>query len=155
MVEVEWIDELPGQPIQRPRGFYTPRGDSQDLHDHAAELIKHPMRWSRYPRDTTGRRARTIANALQEGSVAAYSPRLGFEAVCRGKDIYVRHNPDCVAPSARAFLDGYRKGVRDTVDRVRDDVTRLRELLAEIESVAVAARRPELTPLLTQSVGRS
>ena len=95
---------------QPRRGFYTPRGESKDLHEHAAELVKHPMRWSKYPRTITIRQAQSITNALQEGLIAAYSPDLGFEAARRGGDIYVRHNPDYIMPSRVAFYDGHRAG---------------------------------------------
>lgn len=149
MSRIEWVDELPGRPPEPRRGFYTPRGDSQDLHDHAAALVKHPMRWAKYPRKVSVRQAYSITNALQEGVIAAYSPQLGFEAVRRGADIYVRHNPECVSPSQLAFFDGYRAGVRRTIETIRTEITNLRTLMAKLERENnTMSYRPEVASLL-------
>jgi hypothetical protein len=122
-MEIKWVAELPGKPpqIRRPRS-YTPREGSADLYEHAAALLENPMAWAEYPRELKSPRyAQKLCNALQEGTIAAYSPDLGFEAVYRsvtGK-IYVRHNPEASSPTRVAFTQGVEHGRLKALEEVK------------------------------------
>jgi hypothetical protein len=130
---MQWVEELPGRPPRERKQLYAPREETKDLHEHAAVLLKHPMRWAKYPRPLSERMARSVASRISEGGLAAYHPDKGFEAVRRGVDIYVRHNPDCADLLTLSYFKGYRAGVRDAVDKVRAGVWELRAVIAKIE----------------------
>lgn len=135
-MRMQWVDELPGMPPQERRRLYKPREGSQDLHEHAAKLVEQPMRWAKYPRKFSARMAKTLAERISNGGLAAYRRDLGFEAVVRSGEIYVRHNPSLVDPGRQAFHAGYRKGVLDAVAKIRVHVSSLRDLMADIERAA-------------------
>lgn len=137
MTEMKWVAELPGRPVgQRRAKSYTPRGGSADLFEHAAQLVRYPLRWAEYPRELKSPRyAQKFCNALQEGTVAAYSPDLGFEAVYRsatGK-VYVRHNPEAVSPTRTAFNEGVAYGRLKVLEEVQKVHQVFHSALVEME----------------------
>jgi hypothetical protein len=132
-MNMQWVDELPGQPPAARRLAYKPREGSADLYEHAAELVRYPMRWARYPRHLSARQAKIVADRIGAGTVGAYNREMGFEAVLRSGEIYVRHNPAYVNPARVAFYDGYHKGVRETIEKVRAHLYTFRTGLAEID----------------------
>lgn len=137
MPEMEWVDELPGEPYEKlspQRKSYRPREQSQDLHDHAIQLIRNPMRWAKYPRPLkTADSAQRTANAVREGTLAAYSPKLGFQVASRHGACYIRYNPDAMDPHKVAWNEGYEKGRKDAMSEVATALWDFRAVLSKIE----------------------
>lgn len=122
MTEIKWVAELPGKPVgQRRAKSYTPREGSADLFEHAAQLVRYPMRWAEYPREIKSPRyAQKLCNAVREGTISAYAPDLGFEAYYRSGKIYVRHNPEALSPTRVAFNEGVEFGRLKAFEEVRN-----------------------------------
>lgn len=136
-IRMKWVEKPPGRPVgQRRAKNYTPREGSKDLFEHAEQLVRHPMRWAEYPREIKSPRyAQKLCNAVQEGTISAYSPALGFEACYRsvtGK-IYVRHNPESVSPTRVAFDEGVAYGRLKALEEVQRLHTAHHQSLMEIQ----------------------
>lgn len=136
MTNVDWVDELPGEPYEKlspQRKPYASREQSQDLHDHADQLKRNPMRWAVYPRPlkSAGSATRT-ASAIREGTFAAYSPKLGFQAASRQGVCYVRYNPDAISPHKVSWSEGYEKGRKDAMNEVSTAIWDFREAVSNI-----------------------
>lgn len=134
-IKMKWVKELPGRPLslRRPKS-YAPRGGSADLHEHAAQLVRYPMRWAQWPREIkSSRYAQKLVNAVQEGTIAAYTPDLGFEAAYREGTIYVRHNPDMFSPTRVAFNQGVEHGRMKALEDVKKLHTAYHQELTDLK----------------------
>jgi hypothetical protein len=134
-MEMKWVAEIPGRPPDERRGkSYKPREGSKDLFDHAAQLVRYPMRWAEYPREfKSPRYANSFCNALRDGTISAYSPDLGFEARTRSGKIYVRHNPDAASPTRVAFMEGMEHGRLKALEEVKKLNSEYHKALVDIE----------------------
>jgi hypothetical protein len=147
MANAEWVDELPGksyEELSQQRNHYRPRDQSKDLYEHAALLIGHPMRWAKYPRPlATAYSARRMSDAIREGTLAAFDPKLGFQSASRDGVCYVRYNPEAIDPHKVAFREGYESGRRDAMREVAGAVWEFRQWVSSIEGWNVNGNRPE------------
>lgn len=136
MPDVELLDELPGKPYEGRRPPYKPRKDSEDLRVHAELLMKHPMKWARYPRQLTSWSGKRCADAIREGTITSFDPAHGFESASRDDICYVRYNPDAIDPYKVAYKEGYDAGRKEAIENFRSMIYNLRVEVADYEREA-------------------
>lgn len=141
MTKIEWVDDLPGEVFRPPRKPYIPRAKSKDLHDHAAQLREHPMRWAKYPRDVTAAAAARTAQAIRDNTLAAYSPLDGFESCHRGGVCFIRYNPDRADPNKAAYREGYIQGLKDAMGQVHEALWNFRQVVSGIDGWEESRKR--------------
>ncbi len=133
MTSYEFLDELPGKSYEASiKNKNTARADSQDLYDHAAVLIRNPMKWSKYPRQVAS--SSVVYNNIRGGTCAAYDPELGFQVAIRKRVLYIRYNPEAVSPIRVAYQQGYDKGVFNTIKKFHPLVVALHVGYLEIKN---------------------